>query len=262
MSLFDDSSLVALVAGWGLFFALSSALFVAIGFAWERSRAGRRRRIFDLPLASGQIRREVLANVGFVLLATVAFTIAVASGILRADASGAGPALLTFLACFVGFEVYYYAQHRALHTRALVRFHRWHHRSKVTTPLSGQSLGVVEALGWIGGLLLVPALLTLVGLLHGGALMAFLSLGAAGNIIGHANADPHPSASGRREKSWFTHPFTYHALHHARWLGHYGLGTSVLDRLYGTEWEDWPSLHARVIAGDPLRSLKERGAGS
>ena len=154
MSLFDPSSLVGLALGWGLLFALSSAVFVAIGFAWEKSRPGRARKIFALPLAKGQLSRELLANVGFVVLVAAVFSACVAAGIIRADAGGAGAAILTSGSCLVGFEVYYYAQHRALHTRRLIRFHRWHHASKVTTPLSGQSLGLVEALGWVGGLAL------------------------------------------------------------------------------------------------------------
>jgi len=258
-TLFEPASLLALALGWGLFFTLSTAILVGLGFAWEGSAAGRRRRIFALPVPAGQRRREALANLGFVALATAAFTAAVAGGLLRADASGVGPALATFFTCLVGFEAYYFAQHRALHTRALVRFHRWHHASRITTPLSGQSLGIVEALGWIGGLVLFPALLSQLGLLHAGALVTYLLASAAGNIIGHANAEPHPRSSGERGKSWLTHPFTYHALHHARWTGHYGLGMTVLDRLLGSEWSDWPKLHARVVAGEPMRSFKDRG---
>jgi hypothetical protein len=69
----------------------------------------------------------------------------------------------------------------------------------------------------------------------------------------------HPRSSGERGNSWATHPFTYHALHHARWTGHFGLGTTVLDRLLGTEWSDWPELHRRVLDGDPMRSFKDQG---
>ncbi len=258
-TLFDPRSICDLALAWGLFFAASTAILVGLGLAWERSAAGRRRRIFAMPVPAGQHRREAAANLGFVVLATAAFTAAIAGGLLRADAVGVGPALATFVVCLVGFEVYYYFQHRALHTRALVRFHRWHHASRITTPLSGQSLGVVEAAGWIGGLVLFPAILTLIGVLHAGALVAYLLASGAGDILGHANAEPHPGASGRRERSWATHPFTYHALHHARWTGHFGLGTTVLDRLLGSEWPDWPELHARVVAGRPMRSFKEHG---
>jgi lathosterol oxidase len=259
-ALFDPAaSARELLPLWLAFFALTTALFVALGFAWERSPRGRARRIFAIPLAPGQLRRELLANVGFIILAAAAFSLTAAAGLLQPRGDGALAALLTFSACFIGFEAFYYLQHRALHTRALIRFHRWHHASRVTTPLSGQSLGLVEALGWIAGLLLSPALLSVSGHLHAGALLAYLTLSAAGNIIGHANAEPHPRSSGERGNSWATHPFTYHALHHARWTGHFGLGTTVLDRLLGTEWSDWPELHRRVLDGDPMRSFKDQG---
>jgi hypothetical protein len=32
-----------------------------------------------------------------------------------------------------------------------------------------------------------------------------------------------------------------------------------MDRLLGTEWSDWPALHARVVSGQPLESFSERG---
>ncbi len=33
-----------------------------------------------------------------------------------------------------------------------------------------------------------------------------------------------------------------------------------MDRLLGTEWPDWPKLHARVTSGTPLQKLSERGS--
>lgn len=35
-----------------------------------------------------------------------------------------------------------------------------------------------------------------------------------------------------------------------------------MDRLLGTEWPDWPELHARVISGEPMRKLSERIGGA
>ena len=97
------------------------------------------------------------------------------------------------------------------------------------------------------------------GWLHAGGLVAYLLLSTVGNIVGHANAELHPWSSGSRANSWATHPFTYHALHHARWTGHYGFGTTVLDRACNSEWSDWSALHARIVAGEPMRSFKQRG---
>jgi sterol desaturase/sphingolipid hydroxylase (fatty acid hydroxylase superfamily) len=52
---------------------------------------------------------------------------------------------------------------------------------------------------------------------------------------------------------------TYHALHHSRYTGNYGLGTRVLDRFFGTEWEDYEPLYDRVARDrQPLKKLRER----
>jgi len=64
---------------------------------------------------------------------------------------------------------------------------------------------------------------------------------------------------GRRGSTWLAHPVLYHALHHARFRNHYAFGSSFMDRLMGTEWEDWGRLFARARQGRPLQSLSERG---
>ena len=42
---------------------------------------------------------------------------------------------------------------------------------------------------------------------------------------------------------------TYHSLHHSRYTGNYGLGTRVLDRIFGTEWEDYERLYRPRLHG-------------
>ena len=63
----------------------------------------------------------------------------------------------------------------------------------------------------------------------------------------------------RRAATWLMHPWVYHSLHHARCKNHYSFASSFMDRLFGTEWPDWPELHGRVLAGEPLARLEERG---
>ena len=50
-----------------------------------------------------------------------------------------------------------------------------------------------------------------------------------------------------------------HSMHHARFDGHYGFVTAMMDRTFGTEWPDWLELHTKVMDGHPLRSLREKG---
>lgn len=244
--------------------ALSAAL-VALNLFWSGvgvlcERAFRRYRVWALELRPGQLRWEILANLRFDVVVGV-FTAALLSlGWVRTGPSGSASATLSFAACWIGFEVYYWCLHRAMHTRALYRFHRWHHESRVTTPFTGVSTSSVEALGWAVGFGLGPVLLSFFVPVSLGGWALYFVYNYSGNIVGHVNADFFPGAMGRRAWSWMVHPITYHALHHARFVNHYGFGSSFMDRLLGTEWEDWPALHARVRAGEPMTRLGERGA--
>nr|MBK7070640.1 sterol desaturase family protein [Deltaproteobacteria bacterium] len=128
-------------------FAGLTVVSAALGFALERALP--RRRVFDLPLFPGQLRFELLGNAVFLAVATVTVTLALRLGVVRFGYGGALAGALTFGVMVPGFQVFYWLLHRAMHHRALVRIHRWHHRSQVTTPLTGQSMSVFEALGWM-----------------------------------------------------------------------------------------------------------------
>lgn len=232
-----------------------TAAFTGLAFALERRLAAR--RIFAIPLRPGQRARELRNTIVFQLLAALALT---AYLDLIPWTEGWGPGLWTFLACWFGFEVYYYGLHRAMHTRGLIRFHREHHESHVNTPLTAFSMSVVEGLGWLVGYTFVPVLLALLDLEVGlNGWLAYLVYNYWGNIVGHVNVEVVPGLVGKRANSWAMHAITYHALHHARYTGHYGFGATFMDRLFGSEWSDWPALQSRVLAGEALTSLKQRG---
>jgi len=234
------------------------AVATGIGFALE-AWLGPDRRIFDLPLAEGQLRWELIGTLRFVGMGAFAF-----AGLLWAVPIAEESALAvatTFFVCWIGFEVYYWCLHRAMHFRPFYRFHRMHHDSRVTSPLTGYSMSTLESLGWLVGLIGVPLLLAMVTPISLVGLLAYHTLyQVPGNVIGHTNVDFFPAAMGKRINSWISHPTTYHSLHHARFNNHYSFGSSFMDRLLGTEWPDWPELHARVIRGESLKKLSVRGS--
>jgi sterol desaturase/sphingolipid hydroxylase (fatty acid hydroxylase superfamily) len=253
MTVLMDHLRAGALPAWALLLAALTLGPMLAGFALERSRLGARRRIFAVPLDDGQLGWEARANLQIVALATLVLAAAVPRGRF-APATAAG-ALVTFAGMYAWFEAFYYVLHRALHTRALVRFHRQHHRSRVTTPLTGFSMSPVEGLGWLAGYVL-PVLVV-----HGlvfPAWLAYVAYSWAGNVLGHANVELGVRAL-RGRVALAAHPLIYHALHHARWTGHYALYTSVLDVAFGTTFADWRSLYDRVRAGRPLRALRERG---
>lgn len=80
-----------------------------------------------------------------------------------------------------------------------------------------------------------------------------------GNILGHVNVEVLPAWVGRRVHSWTLHAITFHALHHARYVGHYVFGATFMHRWLASEWKDWPGLHSKVLAGEALTYFKQRG---
>lgn len=244
-----------LVASVGGFFVACTLFGVAAGLALERLSP---RRIWALPVPAGQRRHELWGNLVFLCIVTAACSLLWASGRVRA-APGLGRDAATFAALYLSFQAYFYGLHRLLHTRALVRFHRWHHESRVTTPLSGQSVGLLEAIGWALGYAGLPLLLSLAAPIGPGGLVAYLAFNVIGNIVGHANVELVPPSRTLWWRSTLSAVFTFHALHHARWTGNYGFASTWADRLLGTEWPDWPALHRRVWEGAPLTSFRDRG---
>ncbi len=246
--------IVLAVAGALLALTVASS---AIGFLMERTS---KKRIWDVPLAPGQYRHELVGNAKFFTVAVLCVSAGLASGAARLGDDGWLRGALTFGALFIAFQAYYYGLHRALHHRKLVRFHRHHHASHVTTPLSGQSMSIVESLGWMIGYVGLPIAMSYVVPISLTGWLAYLAFNVAGNIIGHANTEVIAPSPILRMRALFGATFTYHALHHARWTGHYGFESAWADRLFRSEYADWLTLHDQVWSGAPMKSLKERGA--
>ena len=238
------------------FFTCSTVSMLALGFALERTPLA---RVWAVPVQEGQMRFELMGNAVFVLVTSLSFSAVLGLGLPRFAAPEDGHGIHTFFALMWGFQAYYYGLHRLLHTRPLMRFHRWHHRSFVTTPLSAQSISAVEALGWAVGYALLPALLSQLWSISAEGWLTYMVVNAAGNITGHARVELMPHLPAPRRFAWFANPSVYHALHHARFNGHFGFQSVAMDRLFGSEFQDWPALHARIGARRPLTSLQERG---
>jgi sterol desaturase/sphingolipid hydroxylase (fatty acid hydroxylase superfamily) len=242
------------------FFAGLTLLATGLGFALERLLP--RRKIFDVPLFPGQYRFELLGNAIFLAILTTTLTVSLRAGIVRLGPDSFARSGLSFLALMFGFQAYYWGLHRAMHTRALVRFHRWHHRSHVTTPLTGQSMSPVEACGWMVGYVGLPWAFSLLVPIGFWGWAGYLAFNVAGNVVGHSNVEPTLRTGASRAASTFLNPYVYHSLHHARWTGHYSFQAALMDRLMGTEWNDWRALYDRIVSGQPLKSLKERGSAT
>lgn len=241
-----------IVAGWAFF----GSIYFALGATtWLLTRhvlpaLGHGGRLDPRPPAPGQLRRELALSMSSVLLFGAGMVFP--WGLLQLGWArlAVDPAwwriVLEILALVVWNEVHFYANHWALHTRWLRRFHLPHHRSVVTTPWATYSFHPLEAT-LLGNVILLPMVV------HDFSFAALLSaplFSLLFNCIGHSNYDFLPDADRDR---WWLNGARRHHLHHACFQGNYGFMFPFMDRLFGTALPP-DAAHARIA-----RDLDRRG---
>lgn len=249
--------LESLSSGLGLM-VFRLAAVVLIGSALLRWSHARARRIIRLEVSAGRVRREFLAALGLVLVDSLVFTVVHHLGPIRFGTNELPSVALSFVGIFVWFELEYFVLHRLLHTRALYGLHRRHHEATVTHPLTGFVFSGAErllqtAVGF-GGVALASRLMPISPV----ALEAYLVLSYLLNGLAHANVELFPEGWARSAPGQVFISATFHALHHARFKGHYGLYTTVLDRLCGTVFADAVAVHDAAARGEGLPQLGTR----
>jgi len=213
------------------------------------------RTIYDLPFDEAQIRRETRnslhAPIHAVLLALFLY-----AGFFT------NVSLISFLSTLaltaVWAEIWHYSSHRAFHLRPLHWIHVEHHRSHVNSWMTAISFSFSEKLIFDLGLLLPLALLDRFVSLNFLGVAAWYIAYLIINSFSHANFEL-KSRDYNRTLGKIVTSTTYHSLHHSRYTGNFGLGTRVLDRLFGTEWPDYEIVYDKVSSDrTPLKKLKEK----
>jgi len=213
------------------------------------------RKIYDLPIGKEQIRREfrnsLHAPMHAVLIAPLLYFGFFANTTWLS-------LILSLIVATVWAEIWHYASHRAFHLPALHWIHREHHKSHLNSWLTAISFSFFEKLIFDAGFLgLLAALDVWVSLNFSGIAAWYIGYLMI-NSFSHANfelkSEDYPRFAGRVLTTT-----TYHALHHSRYTGNYGLGTRILDRVFKTEWEDYEPLYQRITKDkQPLHKLSEK----
>ena len=228
---------------------LTDALYYATAalVVWALLHRLLRRRLAHRLIAGWPARADVRREVAYSFLSLLVFaslsmamTAAWINGHIhvyrRPDELGWAWLALSLPLLVVGQDLYFYATHRLLHTRWMLRHvHGVHHRSRNPSPWAAYAFHPVEAL--INGLYTPLALLTLP--LHGGVLAVFVLHQIIRNTLGHAAVEAMPAGFDRHWLGrWFT-TTTHHHLHHETASGNYGLWFTWWDRCFGTERHDY-----------------------
>jgi sterol desaturase/sphingolipid hydroxylase (fatty acid hydroxylase superfamily) len=257
-----DLSIVAVLAATAavaLAIAFRSAVVLGAAFLWLRLSAfAKRRLILRLPYADGQILAELRAAVPVVMLDAAVVVAIVSLGLLPLGPPTLAGGILTFALMFVWFEIWFYATHRLLHTPRFYWIHRQHHTAKVVDPLTSLSFSLLERLILLSGSVGFAVVLAQWLPLSAPGLIAYGAVNYLLNVLGHSNVEVFPGWFTRSRIGRLVVTPTYHALHHARYRGHYGLFTAILDRAFGSVFPDYDQVQQRASAGDGLSRQGER----
>lgn len=226
-------------------------VFVGLGFLVARLPSSARLRVYRVTAPANQLLRQLKPALLVVALDAALIFVFRAAFHDRFVGTGWISFVATFAWMFVAFEAWFYASHRLLHTKRFYRFHAQHHVAHVVDPLTSLSFSVVERAVLMVGALGLGLLGTMIMPMSDLGMLSYVAVNYALNVLGHSNVERLP-----RTALFYTP--TFHAMHHARFEGHYGLFTTVLDRVFGTAWADYPQVHARARAGLGLERLGER----
>lgn len=213
-----------------------------------------RDRIYDLPIRDPQVRRELKNSLHTPMHALVLLA-ALLAGLF--EARSVGSFFLTALLTTIWAEIWHYGSHRAFHLKALHWIHAEHHRSRLSSPFTALSFSFTEKLvfdiGMIGGMAILGLYVELNFFGVATWFVGYLII----NSYGHANYEIRGESFMRLKGTVLTST-VYHALHHSRYTGNYGLGTRILDRIFGTEWPDSAAVFDRVVVQkSPLTALRD-----
>jgi len=245
-----------------LFLAVFTVRMVLIAGAaalWLRfSEGARRRRIYLREIPRAQLLSELKATGVVLVLDALVVGVAMHEQWVRFEEPTPARTAGTFLVMFLWFEAWFYVTHRLMHLRPLFFLHRQHHVANVVNPLTAMSFSLLERGVLIVGAIGFAILASRVVALSNVGLALYFLTNYALNVWAHTNVEALPAGYPRHWLARVLNSSTYHAMHHARSRGHYGLFTPWFDRLFSSAFEDYPQVHARAASGQGLRTLGER----
>ena len=213
------------------------------------------RLIYDLPIKETQVKRELKNSIHTPIHA---FLLAILLSIGYFEGTSLIAFTVTLMATIVWAEIWHYFSHRAFHLRSLHWIHAEHHKSRLNTPFTAISFSFSEKLIFDIGLLLPFVIFDYFFTVNFFGIATWYVFYLVINSFSHANFEFRTVKYNQHIGKVLT-TTTYHSLHHSRYTGNYGLGTRILDKVLGTEWEDYERLYDRVCSErHPLANLRER----
>lgn len=214
-----------------------------------------RDQIYRLEIKDAQVRRELKNSLHTPLHAVMLLVFLLLGAFDDRTLTGFA---YTVLIAAIWAEIWHYVSHRAFHIKSLHWIHAEHHKSRLSSPFTALSFSFWEKFIFDFGIIGALAILGLFIPLNFYGVAAWFVGYLIINSYGHANYEIRGEAFMKLKGTVLTST-VYHALHHSRYTGNYGLGTRFLDRIFGTEWPDSEAVFHQVVTDKaPLTSLRDR----
>jgi sterol desaturase/sphingolipid hydroxylase (fatty acid hydroxylase superfamily) len=247
----------AIAAGMA-YYVVRTFIVVSIALLVGRSKYGEGRRIYRVPVPRSQYVAEAKAALMVALYDGFLAAVMITSGLVVYRPNTLSAVLGTYVGMYVWFELWFYATHRLMHTKALFFIHKQHHIAHVSDPLAAVSFSFMERTVLSIGGVAIPAVFSHWVPISLAGFVGYWIINLIFNVIGHMNVEVLPHAATKSPTRFVFGSVTFHSMHHARLKGHYGLFTTVLDRLLGTKFDDYELLWDRTSRGQGLDSLGYR----
>lgn len=161
---------------------------------------------------------------------------------------------ISFVAVLVLQDAYFYCTHRLAHHPRLFKWlHQGHHSSGDPTPWTSFAFDLPEAIVQAAFLVALVFILPL----HFITLVAVLMTMTLWTVLNHLGFELFPPSFPHHWLGkWFIGP-THHALHHRRYVVHYGLYFTFWDRLFGTQDPKYESEFDTFLRARPRGKSEE-----
>ncbi|MFM9143284.1 MAG: sterol desaturase family protein [Bacteroidota bacterium] len=220
--------------------------FAYLIFYWWKRSAWLHRKIQARYPSSADLRREIFYSFGTILIFVVVVTAVLYHPKLRnlsqlmekPDQRGWWYYAAMFPVLLFLHDTYFYWAHRLMHQPFFYRWvHQIHHRSTNPSPWAAYAFHPWEALVEVG---ILP--LFVWGLpVHKSHILIFFLFMIAYNVYGHLGFELYSAKFARSRWGSWVNTSRHHNVHHARFVGNYGLYFLVWDRWMGTLKEvPWP----------------------
>ncbi len=245
--------------GLGIFLPIRIAIYVAIvSFFVFKTKTGQNKRVYRVPFFKGQFKNETTAALKIAAFDVTMLVVIHALKLFHDHQPTVLNVATTLGVTFLWTEVWYYCFHRLAHTKRFFFIHAQHHVAQVSHPMTFLSFSILErAIHGLMTLMLACLLSNYIPIpFYGIAAYQFVFIML--DLVAHTNVEFFPAGFPDSILGKFFYSPTFHAMHHARYKGNYGLFTSFMDRIFGSAFSDYPELFNLAREGRGPASLQYR----